>query len=269
MGKDIEKLNNDVTYNEIETFDNLDDLEKNVDIESKVENDETTKGEHFNAMDFLDEKKETEEKDTSTKLTKEEKELAIKQEMLKAKLLKENKRKKIELKVVSFSAIIVITLITYFLGVNFIKKPIEYRYQLMYLYDIGSVTTKQEMNAHKSYITFMNVASKNGEDLEAVGDVLYNDLGLLYIYSSTSNTIEIIENNLLSLDKGLSKKYDDLEDAVFSYLQALNDLNDLLKEIPNMEYMEYREEYILRLQNVTSIQLEISNIINSKNVLGF
>ncbi len=179
------------------------------------------------------------------------------------------KRKRIEKLVVLWGTTLAVILILYSFGLHFVKKPLELKYEIMYLYDISLISVKQETNAHRSYITFMNLAENENENLEVISEKLYEDLGFLRIHESTSKSLNILHKNSDNIDLPSSSKSTTLYKTYIEYLDSVYHLNDLLIDMQDMTYEEYKEEYLKRLQECSRLQTELDMIFSQKTIFGF
>ncbi len=221
-------------------------------------NNETDKGTHFSALD--NEEKKVKVNQLNRELQKQKKEVELKQEIEKSLEIKKQHRKNIEKRVVLIGSLFVILGITYMFSTHFIRKPFEYKYELLYLYDLSNITTKQQTSSHNSYITYMNLAEKNHEDLEEATHELFYELKMQHVYESNKKTIQLLKDSLPNTIN-VSTKYKQLNNLTFQYFTSINDLNELLLEAINMDFDEYKEEYIKRLKTVNTLNQQLTSML--------
>lgn len=214
-------------------------------------------------------KKDQLKKDINMEIKRRHKEIELQKELKKSIELKKIRGERNKKTFLYFATSILVILVLCFLAINLIKKPLDDKYNIMYLYELSAMNVKQETNANKSFITLMNIAEDEGKDLVETSQRLYDDLGLQRIYESTQKSIEVQQDSLEIYNSGLSKRAKILHTLAKDYFNAISDLNELLVDMKNMTYDEYKQEYILRLQKVTNLQLELSEAFNDKNILGF
>ncbi len=233
---------------------------------SSIINEESKKGSQFSILD--NEEKQVKIQQVNREIEIQKKELELQKEIEKSLKIKQQNRKNIEKKVVLIASLLVVFATAYWLSSNFIRKPFEYKYSLLYLYDMTNIAIKQQTTSHNSYITFMTLAEKNEEDLQEVAYSLYYDLNIDTIYESNKETIYLISTNLPDV-KGMSTKYNELHNYTIEYFAAINELNELLLEIVNIDFDEYKAEYLERVKVVNVSSQKLFSLLNETNLLGF
>ncbi len=228
-------------------------------------NKESDKGTQFSILD--NEEKQVKVKQVNREIEIQQKEIELQKEIKKSLEIKKQQRKNLEKKVVFFSCLIVILAISYTLSTRLIRKPFEYKYSVLYLYDLSIVTTKQQYQSHNSIISFMSLAEKNGENLDEASERLFHDLNIQNIYESNKETILLLSSGLPNID-GLSQTYEEINYTVNEYFIAIEDLNELLIEVTDMSFDDYRDEYIKRLQAVNSLSNDLTLLLDETSTLG-
>ncbi len=110
-----------------------------------------------------------------------------------------------------------------------------------------------------------DVPLDNNNILKEVQKSMFNNILLDGKEEFDINTTSALINNLLNIDTDLlegHENYEELELALYKYLYGLYELNYLLMNRENIEYSEYRERYLNKVDVLMSRQSDILRIIN-------